>query len=294
MLLFSRQVGRRVLTCDGVVVGRVRDLVVRLGASSPQVTRLVVDRGARRGMTVSCVDVVAFEADGVRLGRRWTAPAIDETRRRPGVHDDLLPDELLLGRDVLDTQVVDLVGHRSGRVCDVLLSPLPEGGLEVAGVDVGTAALCRRLGLAGIDHVFSDRVVAWPDLHLRSGRGHAVQLATPASAVHRLDAPGLAELLTHLNVQEGTKVVRAIRRQRAAEVVARTDPELAGKLLRALPADVANDVVASLPTGHERQHYQSLLVSPAPIGGRRFLRTRGWRRHLPTGTHAQPRDDRRG
>jgi hypothetical protein len=227
----------------------------------------------------------------------WTAPFVDETRRLAGVHDGLLPDELLLGRDVLDTQIVDLVGHLSGRVCDVLLTPLPEGGLEVAGVDVGTAALCRRLGLGRIDHLFSDRVVAWPDLHLRSGRGHAVELATPASAVYRLEASGLAELLTRLDVRAGTQVVRAVRRQRAAEAVSQTDPELAGKLLVALPVDVATEVVASLPTTHERQHYQQLLVSHAPIGGRRFLRTRGWRRHLPTGTRhggTQPRDDRRG
>ena len=51
------------------------------------------------------------------------------------------------------------------------------------------------------------RAVDWGDLHLTSARGHDVHLATTTAAVHRLDAHGLAELLTRLDLTSAAEVV---------------------------------------------------------------------------------------
>ena len=56
-------------------------------------------------------------------------------------------DELLLVRDVLDTQIIDVVGHRVSRVSDVVITHRADGRLEVVAVEVGSAAVFRRLGL---------------------------------------------------------------------------------------------------------------------------------------------------
>ena len=48
------------------------------------------------------------------------------------------PDEILLVRDVLDTQIVDVVGQRLARVADVLLARRPDAALEPVGVEVGS------------------------------------------------------------------------------------------------------------------------------------------------------------
>ena len=54
------------------------------------------------------------------------------------------PDELLLARDVLDTQIVDTAGRRVQRVGDVLLVRLPDSHLEVVAVDVGIGGCCAE------------------------------------------------------------------------------------------------------------------------------------------------------
>ena len=115
-----------------------------------------------------------------------------------------------MARDVLDTQVVDVAGQRLARVADVVLA-LAGGaggagrtGLEVVGVEVGFGAVLRRLGLRRMTPARTEDVVAWSDLHLTSERGHTVQLAAARSAVHRLDARGLAALVSRVDTDSAS------------------------------------------------------------------------------------------
>jgi hypothetical protein len=74
------------------------------------------------------VIVADSDGDGVSEGRR------------PHVGSDdlgLIADELLLARDVLDCQIVDLAGRRVTRASDVVLAAAPGGDLVVAGVELG-------------------------------------------------------------------------------------------------------------------------------------------------------------
>ena len=50
-------------------------------------------------------------------------------------------------RDVLDTQIIDLVGQRLARVADVVLTRTADDRLELVGVEVGFGGVLRRLGL---------------------------------------------------------------------------------------------------------------------------------------------------
>ena len=90
----------------------------------------------------------------------------------------------------IDTQIVDVVGQRLARVADVVLTRTADDRLELVGAEVGFGGVLRRLGLRRLAARDGEDCVAWTDLHLTSERGHAVQLATPRSAVHHLDAAG--------------------------------------------------------------------------------------------------------
>src|SRR6266545_362675 len=279
MLVLTRETGLSVQSADGTVVGRLRDLTARLGVEHPVVDRLAV--GSRRHLShlLPWSAVAAFERSGVQL--RDVGPldsfAVD-TRCIPLEHD-----ELLLGRDVLDTQIVDVVGHRLARVADVLLTRLPGGRLEVAAVDVGIGAVYRRLGLRWVSERFPEQAIDFRDLHLTSDRGHDVQLATTVAAVHRLDAQGLAELLTRLDLASATEVIRTVGPERAAGAVDRAHPEVGGRLMLALEPGDAARVIGALPaeSGHRYRH---LLSSRSPLTRRRFSRLRGWRLHRPLTT----------
>ena len=267
--------GRIVRDAGGAAIGRVSDLVIAIdtGEHRPLVTRIVVGSG-RRARLVDVHDLERFDDAAIVLARS-ARPVV--ARRDRGVLS-LRDDELLLGRDVLDTQVVDLEGHRLARVADLALDRREDGRLRIVGVDVGVGRVLARLGMRRTGERRGERFIGWDDLHLASPRGHDVQLAAPRTAVHRLDAAGLAALLERLDVESGTEVLSAVPTEQAAAALVSGRHRTGERLLRALPRDTAHRIVGSIPHPH-RPHWEAHLSRQRALRGRRFHRFAGWRRH---------------
>ena len=198
--------------------------------------------------------------------------------------DALGDDEILLVRDVLDTQMIDVVGQRLARVADVVLTRTADDRLELVGVEVGFGGVLRRLGLRRLAARDGEDVVAWTDLHLTSERGHAVQLATPRSAVHHLDAAGLAALVSRLDTESAAEVLAATEPRVAADVVRAAHPSSESACFGRCPTPTPQTIVAAMPAEHATRWRDRLAHSPALLG-RRFIRSRVWprRRHTPAG-----------
>jgi sporulation protein YlmC with PRC-barrel domain len=280
VLSLSREIGQEVRGPDGRPVGRVADLTVRLGQEDgPRlVDRLLVQLHGEPDMLVPWTAIESFEHTGVLLRPTTDVSrlTIDSTTAALG-HD-----ELLLVRDVLDTQIVDVIGQRLARVADVVLTRTADERLELVGVEVGFGGVLRRLGLRRLADRSREDVVAWTDLHLTSDRGHSVQLATPRSAVHHLDAAGLAALVSRLDTESAVDVLAAAEPEVAAHAVLGTLPAVGERVLRAMPSDDASEIVAAMPTEHATR-WQDRLAKAPRLGGRHFVRSRVWlRRHRET------------
>ncbi|AFM15994.1 hypothetical protein Mycch_1186 [Mycolicibacterium chubuense NBB4] len=278
MLLLTRLVGHTVCGPDGRAVGLVADLTVSLGEHSGRtvVDRLLVRRRGAPDLLVPWSAVGSFARDVFRLS---ADPAGFAIASLTGALDR---DELLLKRDVLDTQIVDIRDQRLARVADVVLARTPDGHLQLVGVEVGFGAVLRRLGLTRWAMRGRDDAVAWSDLHLTSERGHSVQLETPRSAVHLLDARALAVLVSRLDTESATELLTARGPAMAADIVRVSHPVVGERVLRALPDATAAQIVAAMPAEHAR-HWRRRLSSAPAWRGRRFLRSRVWprRRHRP-------------
>jgi len=111
---------------------------------------------------------------------------------------------------VLDTQVIDIRGRCLVRAGDVALSA-DDGVLRLVGVEIGRAAVLRRLGLRRLARRTESQLVDWRELHLASGRGHALQLSTPAARVHSLSSDELEVVISRLPAHRAAEVLRAIR-----------------------------------------------------------------------------------
>ena len=271
MLLLSEVTGRAVSGPDGRTLGLISDLTVRLdGANEAHaVDHLVVSSRGGPTLLVPWAAVEAFDPPPVRLAADGFEIA--------SLVEALGPDELLLRRDVLDTQVVDVVGQRMARVADVLLAGTPSG-LELYGVEVGFGGVLRRLGL-GANRIGQD-VVSWPDLHLTSDRGHALQLSAPRAAVHRLNSAGLAALVSRVDTDAATEILAAREPALAAQAVGAAHPDVGERLLRALPGIHAARILAAMPADRAARWRERLAHKG--LRGRRFLRSGVWphRRHL--------------
>ena len=274
VLLLSRLIGREVQTADGRRIGRLADLSIRLHAERPVVEQLVVTRPNAPALVLPC-EVTIFGSDHVTLGVRAAEFPRFET---PALSEALAADEILLKRDVLDTQIVDVAGQRLARVADVLLARTPSGRLEALGVEVGFSGVLRRLRLGGGSA--GEDMVAWSELHLTSERGHQVQLATPRSAVHRLDARALAALVSRVDTESAGEILAAKEPSVAAEAVRSADPDVGERVLRAMGESQSARIVAAMPAEHAVRWRSRLARTPALLG-RRFLRSGvSARRHL--------------
>src|SRR5256885_3582158 len=128
MLYLSQVLGRRTLHLEGERVATLKDVIVRLGEDDHPHVAGFVARYRRRDFLLPRWRISHFGEAGARLNS-------DILDLRPFVRRD---GEVLLARDVLDQQLVDVDGKRVVRVNDVQL-------IEAANEWRGTAAE-RRLG----------------------------------------------------------------------------------------------------------------------------------------------------
>lgn len=222
-LRLSDLVGTPVVGPTGARLGRISDLAVHLDAAFPAVESVIV-RPRRRG--------AAFAVPIDRLtGIGERSAVLDGAVPAPGAADG--DEHLLLARDVLDVQVIDTATRRLARVGEVDLA-WDEGALRVIAIDVGWRALLRRLGLRRLARRASRDGIDWAGVHLASGRGHALQLASPSAVVHRLDPGEVAELLVRLPTARGREVLETLADARAAAALAAVHPELGADLVEVL------------------------------------------------------------
>lgn len=270
----SQLINKPVLDTTGKPVGLLGDLIVRTGGPFPPVTGLTLRLGgAGRGVPpwasfLHWNQVAAVSAEGIRLNSsRLDLRAFS---RRPR--------ELLLKVDLLDQQVIDLHGRKVVRVNDVQLVAAGAEGvdLRLAGIDVGTRGLLRRLDLdrlggwlsSRIPQVISDRVIPWESIEPvdwtelpaaehegaaerqalisgRSGGGRAVQLTHERLAM--LHPADVAELVAQLSAPDRAAILQSLDAETAAETIGELDPDMRGDVLEELPTQTAQEILAELP-----------------------------------------------
>jgi sporulation protein YlmC with PRC-barrel domain len=210
ILTLSELIGRRAIDGTGGRCGPVRDLAVRLTEPYPSVIGVRIGRRGR-ARVVAWEEVERLDDSALRL--RHPSDRVPEAALRG--------DEIWLARDVLDSQVVDIAGRRLVRVGDVVLDVESESALRLAGVEIGRAAVLRRLGLRRLARRAGSELVDWRDLHLTSARAHEIQLRTSGARVHRLTPGELEAVVARLPAHRAAEVLEAVEPREAEPKPAR-------------------------------------------------------------------------
>src|ERR1044071_5577410 len=153
MLYLSQVLGRPILDLDGERVAALKDVIVRLGEDDHPPVAGFVARYRRRDFFLPRWRISQFGEEGVRLNS-------DILDLRPFLRRD---GEVLLARDVLDKQLIDVDGKRVVRVNDVQII---EAGNEwhVTGADVSLSGLWRRLAPSILRTGRPVEVIDWADV----------------------------------------------------------------------------------------------------------------------------------
>jgi len=249
MLYLSQVLGRPIRDLEGERVATVNDIIVRLGEDDhPPVTGLVA-RYRRRDFFLSRWRITELNQNGVRLNS-------DILDLRPFVRRE---NEVLLAKDVLDKQLIDVDGKRVVRVNDVQIIQAA-GDWRVTGADVSLQGLWRRLapsGFAGTRKTVE--VLDWADVGYLATDAATVQLKSKSDKLARLHPVEIARLAEALSYHHGSEVVEALDDETAAEtleempaetqarILGDMDQERAADILEWMSPDEAADVLGDLP-----------------------------------------------
>src|SRR5881396_1217742 len=248
MLYLSQVLNRPIRDLEGERVATVKDVIVRLGEDDhPPVTGLV-GRFGRREFFLSRWRVTELNEQGVRLNS-------DEFNFRPFVRR---AGEVLLARDVLDKQLIDVDGKRVVRVNDVQLIEAANEW-RVTGADVSLIGLWRRLAPAFLRTSRPVEVIDWADVGYLATDAATVQLKSASGKLARLHPVEIARLAEALSYHHGSEVVESLDDETAAEtleempserqarIIGDMDEERAADILEWMSPDEAADVLGDLP-----------------------------------------------
>ncbi|HYE13475.1 MAG TPA: CBS domain-containing protein [Pyrinomonadaceae bacterium] len=248
MLYLSQLLGRPIRDMEGERVATIKDVIVRLGEDHPPVTG-VVARYRRRDFFMPRARIEKLDEQGVRLSS-------DVLDLRPFARRD---GEVLLAKDVLDKQLIDVDGKRVVRVNDVQLIGVG-GEWRVTGADVSLQGLWRRLtphNFIGTNRPVE--VIDWADVGYLATDAATVQLKSSRDKLARLHPVEIARLAEALSYHQGAEVVEALDDETAAEtleemseedqarIIGDMDEERAADILEWMSPDEAADVLGDLP-----------------------------------------------
>jgi magnesium transporter len=262
----SKLLGSPVRDAADKPAGAVHDLVVSSGGQPyPQITAIAV---RRRGKVVYAPwdMVTSFEESGTIL--RVLGPDLGER--------ELQQDELHLARTFLDKQLVDTDGRKLIRVNDIQLLRTGDH-VHVAGVDVSSNAILRRVGLAKVgDRLAKSRqnpkphLIDWKDVDVEQTDESSVRLTVARTKLELLHPADIADLVHELSPEERAAVLDALEDDLAADTFEELHPSYQASLLLDLPDDKASelltnmapddaaDLLADLPDDR-RQHFIAMM-----------------------------------
>lgn len=284
MALFylSQVLGRPVCTDGGERVARITDLVARIESIDsdevtterfPPIAGLVVDLH-KRTIFIPWAQIDSLDTSGARLA----SSRIDlrTFERREG--------EVLLRRDILDKQLVDIDGRRVILANDLLLSS-GEGAVRVVAVDISAEALIRRLTLGrlfgktegarplgaqqrarpGRRRTGPLKLISWADVEPLATSTRGARLRLPHERLRSLHPVDLAHIVDDLSYRHGTEIIESLDdemaadtlqemgEERQADIVEGMDKERAADILEEMAPDDAADLLADLTEDQARE-----------------------------------------
>ncbi|MEJ7860748.1 MAG: CBS domain-containing protein [Pyrinomonadaceae bacterium] len=238
MLYLSQILGQPIFDAEGEKIAVVKDVIVRYGEEEyPPVIGLVA-RYRRRNFFMPQSKISSLTESGAKMNSE-TIDLRPFSRRK---------NEVLLAKDVLDSQLIDVDGKRVVRVNDVQII---EVGSEwrVTGADVSLQGFLRRLMPAGF--YGSSRpveVLDWADVgYLATDKSKvAVQLKSSKNKLSRLHPVEIAQLAESLSPIHRTGIVESLDDETAADTLEEMSTENQARILEEMDGERAADILEEM------------------------------------------------
>ncbi|MHB1088420.1 MAG: magnesium transporter MgtE N-terminal domain-containing protein [Acidimicrobiales bacterium] len=282
ILHLSTFLRRPIFDADGDRIGRVQDLVARLGDDAhPPIVGAVIRIEGRN------LFVPIRKIGGLSQGRMtFEGRRVDLRRfeRRPG--------ELLLAEDLLARHIINLVRGRLIIANEIEIAEI-DGRWEVVGVDPGRRSFFRRmLGQKIGQRVKVEAIVDFASIEPFVSHVPSARLRIPYRKLAKLHPAQIADLVEQASHEEGEEIIEAVGLDReleadvfeeldtthqleflesrsdkeAARLLSRMEPDNAADLINEIDQDRRLPILENLP-GEQQAKVRQLLSYNADTAG---------------------------
>jgi flagellar motility protein MotE (MotC chaperone)/sporulation protein YlmC with PRC-barrel domain len=253
----SALMGASVKSSQGTLLGRVREFVVAPDFDTAHVHGFAIRlAAAKRGDPASLVLISDLEL----------TPPNNEIYLREGASAAVMPDDdsnLMLERDLLDQQIIDVHGRKVVRVNDVDLvwETEEENGsglsLRIVEVEVGLRGAVRRL-LKGLPTATAERIatrfspslIPWGFVDLiDKDPGRRVKLKIEQNHLAQMHPSDIADILEELAPAERQALFISLNEEIAAEALEEVKPKMQQALIESLDSGQIADIVEEMDPG---------------------------------------------
>jgi len=247
----SALIGTPVRNSQGALLGRVREFAVLAEHDSSRVHGFILKLSGSASdvqRNMAAIEDVELATNGLRLsqGASLIAPPQDSAL-------------VLLERDLLDQQIIDVHGRKVVRVNDVNLhwelTQESKHSLHISEVEVGLRGAVRRLlkGLPAstterIASRFSPSLIPWEFVDLIDP-ARRVRLKVDQDRLSQMHPSDIADILEDLAPPERQALFESLDEEVAAETLEEVEPRLQKSLIQSLDDEHVAGIVEEMDPG---------------------------------------------
>ncbi len=258
LIHLSLLLGSPILDAAGHSLGRVREVAVTPGVRASLVTELIWGRKD---------DLQAVSPAGLEQTPGGDLRLRGEAHPRSFSISEPL---LLLDRDLMDQQIIDVHGRKVVRVNDVSLLWLPHecgGEMRAIEVEVGTLGAMRRLlkgmltkrAIERLTKRIPSRAIPWDFVDLiEVDPARRVRLKISHERLAQFHPSDLADILEDLAPVQREAIFNQLDEEVAAEALEEVEPKLQKQLLESMDSERAADIMEEMEP-EEREEVKELL-----------------------------------
>jgi len=224
-------------------LGLLRDLIVIRSEPLPIVDSLIISR-KKKNYKIPWESISFFSKDKITstLSKDMLAEYIESE------------DDLLVIRDILDKQIVDVTGAKVVRVNDIKLEGY-EGVAMLVAIDAGMRGILRRLGfekqvleiLRFLKLELSYNLISWNYIQPLEKKLKTIALTVPRQMVSELHPADIADLISSVSRQEGANLFTDLDEDTAAETLSELAPEVQASIIEGMDTGKACRIISKMP-----------------------------------------------
>ena len=243
-IFVSEVLKKPVLDRAGEEIGRIKDFLIKTGEIFPWISSILIASKKTGPVLIPWEDINLFN-------RRVISVKIFA---KDIVKQKVSDDDLLICRDLLDKQIVDIDGVKVVRVNDIKLEEV-EDKLCLIAIDVGLNGILRRLGFEegakGLWKLFgyalTPKLISWDYLQSLEPKLTRLTLKVSRKKISELHPADIAHIMSQMPLKEKSALFDSLDPETAAEALHELEPETQANIIEGMDKEKATDILERMP-----------------------------------------------